>query len=111
MSKLLVANGIITVNAFVCPTNEMRDMARKSVGFYDYLEIFLNPSIESCEKRDIKGMYLKARNGEITDFAGVNSPFEASLQAGLELRTDILSVKECLANMLEMIIPNIEYRG
>ena len=111
VSKLLVANGIITINAFVCPTNEMRDMARKIVGFYDYLEIFLNPSIESCEKRDIKGMYLKARNGEITDFAGVNSPFEASLQAGLELRTDILSVKECLANMLEMIIPNIEYRG
>ena len=111
ISKLLVANGIITIIAFVCPTNEMRDMARKIIGFHDYLEIFLNPSIESCEKRDIKGLYLKARSGEITDFAGVNAPFEASFQADLELRTDIFSVKECLANLLEMIIPKIEYRG
>jgi adenylylsulfate kinase len=111
VSKLFVSNGIITINAFVSPTNEIRDMARKIIGSQDYFEIFLNPSVESCEKRDVKGMYHKARMGEITDFTGVNAPFEASLQADLELLTDTFTVKECLASMLEAIIPNIEYRG
>jgi adenylylsulfate kinase len=111
VSKLFVCNGIITINAFVSPTNELRDMARKIIGPHDYIEIFLNPSVETCEKRDVKGMYRKARMGEITDFTGVNAPFEASLNADLELRTDDFSVKDCLARMLEVIIPNIEYRG
>jgi adenylylsulfate kinase len=111
VSKLFVSNGIITINAFVSPTNDIREMARKIIGHQDYLEIFLNPSVETCEKRDVKGMYHKARMGEITDFTGVNAPFEASLHADLELQTDTMSVKECLASMLETIIPNIEYRG
>jgi len=111
VSKLFVGNGIITINAFVSPTNELRDMARNIIGAEDYIEIFLNPSVEVCEKRDVKGMYHKARMGEITDFTGVNAPFEASLHADLELRTDTLSVNECLAEILEVIIPKIEYRG
>ena len=111
ISKLFVSNGIITINAFVSPTNELRDLARKIIGPHDYFEIFLNPSVETCEKRDVKGMYHKARMGEIIDFTGVNAPFEASLNADLELKTDAFSVKECLADMLEAIIPNIEYRG
>jgi adenylylsulfate kinase len=111
VSKLFIGNGIITINAFVSPTNELRDLARKIIGAQDYLEIFLNPSVETCERRDVKGMYQKARMGEITDFTGVNAPFEASLHADLELRTDTLSVEDCLGNMLEMIIPKIEYRG
>lgn len=111
VSKLFVNNGIITVNAFVSPTNEIRDLARQIIGRADYIEIFLNPSPEICEKRDVKGQYRKARMGEITDFTGVNAPFEPSSHPDLVLSTDTSSVSECLEKLLNFIIPIIEYRN
>jgi len=75
VSKLFLSAGVITINAFVSPTNEIRDLARGIIGENDFIEIFLNPTLDSCELRDVKGMYKKARAGQINDFTGVDAPF------------------------------------
>jgi len=111
VSKLFVNNGIITINAFVSPTNEVRELARHIIGKADYIEIFLSPSPEICEQRDVKGQYRRARLGEITDFTGVNAPFELPSHPDLVLPTDTSTVSECLEKLLDFIIPTIEYRS
>jgi len=111
VSKLFVNNGIITINAFVSPTNEVRELARHIIGKADYIEIFLSPSPEICEQRDVKGQYRRARLGEITDFTGVNAPFELPSHPDMVLPTDTNTVSECLEKLLDFIIPTIEYRS
>jgi adenylylsulfate kinase len=108
VSKLFLSAGVITINAFVSPTHEIRDLARSIIGPDDFIEIYLNPSVEVCEKRDVKGMYRKARAGQILDFTGVNAPFEAPLHPNLEVNTDIESINASLAMILDYIMPNIE---
>jgi len=105
ISKLFLSAGIITINAFVSPTHEIRDLARNIIGKEDFIEIYLNPSIEVCEKRDVKGMYKKARAGQIPDFTGVNAPFEAPLHPNLEVNTDVESINASLAMILDYILP------
>jgi adenylylsulfate kinase len=111
VSKLFLSAGIITINAFVSPTHEIRDLARQIIGQDDFVEIFLNPSVEVCEKRDVKGMYLKARAGQIKDFTGVNAPFESPLHASLVVNTDKESIESSLTAILDHIIPLIELQG
>lgn len=108
VSKLFVAAGVITINAFVSPTNEMRDLARGIIGSEDFIEIFLNTSLQTCEQRDVKGMYKKARAGQIVDFTGVNAPFELPLQPHLEIRTDGEDIAVSLAQIMDHIMPQIE---
>jgi len=110
ISKLFLSAGIITINAFVSPTHEIRDLARNIIGKEDFIEIYLNPSIEVCEKRDVKGMYKKARAGQIPDFTGVNAPFEAPFHPNLEVNTDAESIDASLAMILYYIIPILEIR-
>ena len=105
ISKLFLSAGIITINAFVSPTNEIRDLARGIIGEDDFIEIFLNPSLSSCEQRDVKGMYKKARAGQISDFTGVNAPFEIPENAQLEIHTDTENVETSLQQILDNILP------
>ena len=88
-AKLFLDAGVITVCSFVSPTNELRALAKKIIGENDFLEIYVNSSLGSCEERDVKGLYAKARRGEIKDFTGIDAPFEAPLSPALELRTDL----------------------
>ena len=111
ISKLFLSAGVITINAFVSPTHEIRNLARSIIGKDDFIEIYLNPSIEVCELRDVKGMYKKARAGQIPDFTGVNAPFEAPLYPNLEVNTDAESIEASLAMILDYIIPILEIRG
>ena len=111
ISKLFLSAGVITINAFVSPTHEIRNLARSIIGKDDFIEIYLNPSIEVCEQRDVKGMYKKARAGQIPDFTGVNAPFEAPLYPNLEVNTDAESIEASLAMILDYIIPILEIRG
>jgi len=111
VSKLFLSAGVITINAFVSPTHEIRDLARNIIGNDDFIEIFLNPSVEVCEHRDVKGMYKKARAGQITDFTGVNAPFEMPFHPNLEVNTDKESIDASLKMILDYIIPIIEFRG
>ena len=111
VSKLFLSAGVITINAFVSPTHEIRNLARTIIGHEDFIEIFLNPSVEVCEHRDVKGMYKKARAGQITDFTGVNAPFEMPFHPNLEVNTDKESIDASLKMILDYIIPIIEFRG
>jgi len=110
ISKLFVTAGVITINAFVSPTEEIRNMARQIIGKDDFIEIFLNPSARVCEERDVKGMYKKARAGQISDFTGVNAPFEIPLQPDLVIYTDKETVQESITRIMDMILPEIDNR-
>ena len=75
VSKLFLNCGVITINCFVSPTIEIRKQAQQIIGENDFIEVFINAPLEVCEQRDPKGLYKKARNGEIKDFTGVSAPF------------------------------------
>lgn len=87
IAKLMLENGLITICCFVSPLASQRELAKKIVGLQNFIEIFVNTPIEECEKRDVKGLYAKARQGLIKDFTGVNSPFEAPINPDYEIQT------------------------
>jgi adenylylsulfate kinase len=110
VSKLFLNSGIITINSFISPTADIRRMAAGIIGEDDYIEVFINAPLTVCEKRDVKGLYARARRGEIKDFTGITSPFEDPLHADLEIRTDLLNITESVNKLLEFILPKIEYK-
>ena len=103
VGKLFVDTGIITLAAFISPTAEMRRMAEQIIGAEDFKEIYVSTPLAECERRDVKGLYAKARRGEISDFTGVSAPFEAPLRPALTLDTSRLSVEECVGRLLALI--------
>ncbi len=107
VSKLFVSAGIITINAFVSPTNEIRSLAQSIIGKDDFIEVFLNPTLAICEQRDIKGMYKKARAGQIQDFTGINAPFEIPGNPDIEIQTDNQSIENSLNLLLDKVLPII----
>lgn len=109
VSKLFTETGIVTLSAFVSPTNELREMAREIIGKEDFVEIFVATPLEECERRDVKGLYAKARRGEIKDFTGITSPFEAPESPALAIDTTNLSVEDAVERVLEIIIPKIKH--
>jgi adenylylsulfate kinase len=94
VSKLFLNCGIITINAFVSPTREIRALAESIIGKDDFLEVFIDTPIEICELRDVKGLYAKARRGEIKDFTGVTAPFEISESPSLVIQTKDKTIEE-----------------
>ncbi|MBU6220434.1 MAG: adenylyl-sulfate kinase [Bacteroidetes bacterium] len=96
IAKLYLSSGIITINSFISPTAETRNIAMEIVGEADFLEIYINAPMATCESRDVKGLYKKARAGEIQGFTGVNQAYEEPENPALELRTDLLSVDEAV---------------
>jgi len=108
-SKLFAACGIITICSLISPTEEIRSMSKNIIGANDYFELFVNTPIEVCEQRDVKGLYKKARAGEIKNFTGIDSPFEHPKAPSLEVRTDLHSLEECLQQILTAILPKITY--
>ena len=94
VTKLFVNCGIVTINCFVSPTAEIRKMASEIIGIDDFVEVFVNTPLEICETRDVKGLYKKARAGEIKDFTGISAPFEAPVNPGLDLKTEGRSIEE-----------------
>ena len=108
VSKLFVDTGIITIAAFISPSNEMRELASNIIGKENFLEIFVDTPLEVCEQRDVKGLYAKARKGEIKEFTGISAPFEAPENPALRLDTSVLSVEESIHMLLELILPKIQ---
>ncbi len=108
-SKLFAACGIITICSLISPTEEIRTMSKNIIGTNDYFELFVNTPIEVCEQRDVKGLYKKARAGEIKNFTGIDSPFEHPKAPSLEVRTDLHSLEDCLQQILTAILPKITY--
>ena len=107
-SKLLASNGVITICSLISPTEEIRKMAREIIGD-SYCEVFINCPIEVCEQRDVKGLYAKARKGEIKNFTGIDSPFENPQQPDVELKTAQHSAEENLTQLLNYILPKVKY--
>lgn len=108
VSKLFIDTGVITIAAFISPNNELREMASSIIGKENFLEIYVNTPIEECERRDVKGLYAKARKGEIKDFTGVSAPFEAPKHPALSLDTSVLSLEESVNRLLELILPKVK---
>ena len=109
ISKLFINCGIITINCFISPTEEMRNLAKKIIGRDDFIEVFVNASLETCEKRDVKGLYKKAKEGKIENFTGIDAPFEHPSSPDIELNTDMITIKESVQKVLEYVLPYIEY--
>jgi adenylylsulfate kinase len=108
ISRLFIHCGVITINCFISPTNAIRAMARNIIGPHDFIEVYMNSSLAVCEARDTKGLYAKARSGELKEFTGIDSPFEIPEKPDLELKTDELTVEETLAKALDFILPVIK---
>ena len=87
IGKLFVDTGVITIAAFISPNNELREMASNIIGKENFVEVYISTPIEECEKRDVKGLYAKARRGEIKNFTGISAPFEAPEDAALSIDT------------------------
>lgn len=107
VGKLFINIGIITIAAFISPTTDLRDMAASIIGKDDFLEIYVSTPLEACEDRDIKGLYAKARKGEIKDFTGVSAPFEAPVNPTLTIDTSRLNVDESVQQLLQLILPKV----
>lgn len=107
VSKLFIDTGVITIAAFISPNNELREMAASIIGKENFLEVYISTPIEECERRDVKGLYAKARRGEIKEFTGVSAPFEAPEQPDLTLDTSVLSLRESVHKLLALIIPRV----
>ncbi len=107
VSKLFLNCGIVCINCFVSPTVEIRANAKKIIG-NDFVEVFINTPIEECEKRDVKGLYKKARAGEIKDFTGINAPFEMPTHPDIEIKTVGKTIDESVNELLKQILQKIK---
>ena len=104
VGKLFVDTGIITLAAFISPTNSLREMAERIIGPADFKEVYVSTPLAVCEQRDVKGLYAKARRGEIKDFTGVSAPFEVPVRPALAIDTSVLSLEESVEKVLELIL-------
>lgn len=103
VGKLFVQTGIVTLACFVSPTNDIRQLARDIIGADDFLEVYVSTPIEECERRDVKGLYARARRGEVKDFTGISAPFEAPLYPSLSIDTSRHSLEDCVQKVVQLI--------
>lgn len=103
IGKLFVDTGIITICCFISPRREMRSLARDIVGADDFKEIFVNTPLSVCEHRDVKGLYAKARRGEISNFTGVTAPFEAPEHPTLEIETFKTPLRDNVRKIVDLL--------
>ena len=107
VSKLFVDCGIVTIAAFISPTHAIRRMASEIIGEDDFLEVYVSTPIEECERRDVKGLYAKARRGEIKEFTGISSPFEAPEHPFISIDTSRQSLDDSVKILFEAVSPKI----
>ena len=108
VAKLFVDCGVVTIAAFISPTEQIRQMAADIIGKDDFFEIYVNTPLEVCEERDVKGLYKKARQGEIKNFTGISAPFEAPLNPAITIDTSACSLEESVNLLKKIIIPQIK---
>ena len=108
VSRLFVDTGIVTIAAFISPSNALREMAASIIGKDDFVEIYVDTPLAVCEERDVKGLYKKARAGDVKNFTGISAPFEAPEHPALRLDTSKLTVQQSVGKLLELILPMIK---
>jgi adenylylsulfate kinase len=108
IAKLFIDAGIVVMGAFVSPYKKDRKSIEYVVGNNNFVEVFVNTSLEACELRDVKGLYAKARKGEIKDFTGINAPYEAPEKPDIEVVTDNMTVREAVDKIYPVIIKKLK---
>jgi adenylylsulfate kinase len=103
IAKLFVDAGIVVLGSFISPFTKSREEIKNIVGPENFVEVFLNTSLEECERRDVKGLYKKARKGEIKSFTGITSPYEAPVSPDVEIKTEELTVEEAAEKVIAHI--------
>ncbi len=99
-------SGVVILTAFISPFRSDRQIARSLVAEEDFSEVYIKCPLEVCEKRDTKGLYAKARKGEINNFTGISSPYEEPENAQLTLNTDALDIQACVDQVIHYCIEN-----
>ena len=108
IAKLFSETGIITICAFITPTDEIRSIAHNIIGEGSMVSVFIDAPLEICEERDVKGMYKKARKGEIQEFTGVSSPFEIPQNPDLIISTNSENPEQSIKQLYDFLLPLIE---
>lgn len=109
VAKLFADHGIIVICSFISPTRQMREMVRDIVGIERFIEVYVDCPLEVCEKRDVKGLYKKARQGLIKDFTGIGSIYEIPQNPDIIIRSDVWSEKNSIKYLNRRILPEIRY--
>jgi adenylylsulfate kinase len=108
VAKLFVGNGTVTICCFVSPTIAIREQAKAIIGANDFVEVFIDTPLEECERRDVKGLYAKARAGEVKDFTGISAPFEAPVQADIVVTTTGREPDDSAGEIFAFTLPRIK---
>lgn len=108
IANLMVDAGLIVLAAFVSPYKKDRENVKNIVKNSNFVEVFINTSVEECERRDVKGLYKKARAGEIKNMTGISAPYEAPEQPDIEIKTEEVSVKEAVKQIINHITPKLK---
>ena len=108
VGKLFVDTGIVTLACFVSPTEDIRKMAREIIGEADFNEVYVSTPIEECERRDVKGLYARARRGEVKDFTGVSAPFEAPQAPTLSIDTSSQPLADSVSQVVDLILSKVK---
>jgi len=103
VASLFIDAGVVVLAAFISPYIKMREEIKEIVGADNYIEVYVNTSLAVCEERDVKGLYKKARAGEIKDFTGISSPFEAPINPTIEIKTPLDSPEEAVDKIMAVI--------
>ena len=109
VAKILLEAGVLTIAAFVSPYKKDREMVKNIVGSDNFVEIYVNASLAECEKRDTKGLYKKARRGEIKNMTGVSSPYEAPVNPTLEIDTNKDTIDKSMKKIKECLLEKLKY--
>lgn len=107
VAKLMLDAGVVVLSAFISPFQSDRDQVRAIIGADNYLEVFVDAPIELCEQRDVKGLYKKARAGEVKNFTGIDSPYEVPRSPDIVINTGEFSIDESIARLLRLVEPRL----
>ncbi len=107
VSKLFVDAGMVVLSAFISPFEADRQQVRDIVGHGNYMEVFVDTPLDVCEQRDVKGLYRKARAGEVKNFTGIDSPYEPPVAPDITIHTNEVSVEEAVGKLVQYITPRI----
>jgi len=111
LAKSINSNGEHAICCFVSPTNEIRDIARNIIGSDNFVEVFIDSSVNVCEQRDLKGLYKKAREGIINDLTGIGAPYEPPLKPDLQIKTDTLTINQSFLCLFDGVMKIITKRN
>ncbi len=109
VSKLLLDAGIVVLSAFISPFRADREQVKQIVGTSNFVEVFVDAPLEVCEQRDVKGLYKKARAGEVRNFTGIDSPYEAPEKPDIHIPTHEMEIEQSIEVLLNNVLPRITF--